>query len=156
MRNSIEALTSCFIEGLLIDLETNGEVIGYTLIEIYGHIKTNLLLPRDISRKITKTRSDLTVTYDPDEIIQIYYKKLGTTMLTLVALGNPVVDVEIMRCAFESFELKLDLKEACRGWDRQPAIPLATWTLMNKHFSIERFKGIKRTHQRSTDKNRLM
>ena len=65
MRNSIEALTSCFIEGLLIDLETNGEVIGYTLIEIYDHIKINFLLPRDISRdvsrEITKTRSNLRV-----------------------------------------------------------------------------------------------
>ena len=45
MRNSVKALTSCFIEGLLIDLKTDGEVIGYTAIEIYEHIKVNFLLP---------------------------------------------------------------------------------------------------------------
>ena len=45
MHNSIKALTSCFTGGLSIDLETDGEVIGYTLIEIYDHIKTNFLLP---------------------------------------------------------------------------------------------------------------
>ena len=58
-------------------------------------------------------------------------------MLTLTALGDPVMDVEIMRYTFEWFELQSDLKEACRDWDRQPVQPLATWDLMKKHFSIE-------------------
>ena len=118
MRNSVKALTVCFTEGLLMDLETDGEVIGYTPIEIYDHIKSNFLLPRDVSREITKTRKDLRVGYDPDEIPQIDYKKLQSAMLTLAALGDPVMDVEIMRYAFESFELQSDLKEACRDRDR--------------------------------------
>ena len=58
-------------------------------------------------------------------------------MLTLAALGNPVMDGGIMRYAFESFEVQSDLKEACRDWDRRPVQPLATWDLMKKHFSIE-------------------
>ena len=77
------------------------------------------------------------VGYDPDKIPQIYYKKLQSAMLTLAALGDPVMDVEIMRYAFESFELQSDLKEACRDWDRRPVQPLATYDLMKKHFSIE-------------------
>ena len=120
-----------------MDLETDGEVHGYTPIKIYDHIKLNFLLPRDVSREITKRRKDLRVGYDPDEIPQIYYKKLQSVMPTLVGLGDPVMDVEIMRYAFESFELQSDLKEACRDWDRQPAQPLATWDLMEKLFSIE-------------------
>ena len=66
--NSIKALTVSFTEGLLMDLETDDEVIGYTPLEIYKHIKSNFLLPRDISMEITKTRKDLRVGYDPDEI----------------------------------------------------------------------------------------
>ena len=58
-------------------------------------------------------------------------------MLTLAALGDPVMYVEIMRYAFELFELQSDLKEACRDWDRHPVKPLAIWGLMKKHFSIE-------------------
>ena len=58
-------------------------------------------------------------------------------MLTLAAFGDPIMDVEIMRYAFESFELQSDLKEACRDWDRRPVQHLATWDLMKKHFSIE-------------------
>ena len=70
MRNSVKALTISFTEGLLVDLETDGEVIGQTPLEIYEHIKINFLLPRDVLQKITKTRQDLRVAYDPDEIVQ--------------------------------------------------------------------------------------
>ena len=114
MQNSVKALTVCFTEGLLMDLETDGEVIGHTPIKIYDHIKSNFLLPRDVSKEITKTRKDLRVGYNPGEIPQIYYKKLQSAMLTLVALGDPVMDAEIMQYAFESFELQSDLKKACR------------------------------------------
>ena len=69
MQHSVTVLTFYFTEGLLIDLETNGEVIGYTSIEIYDHIKDNFLLPSDQSREITKTRVDLKVAYDPNEIV---------------------------------------------------------------------------------------
>ena len=40
-----------------------------------------------------------------------------------------------MRCAFESFEVQSDLKEACRDWDRQDVAP--RWARMKTHFSIE-------------------
>ena len=120
-----------------MNLEIDDEVIGFTPIKIYEHIKINFLLPRDVSREITKTRQDLRVAYNPDEIVQIYYKKLNTATLTIAALGDPVVDVEIMRYLFETFELQSDLKEACRDWDRQPLQPLATWTLMKSHFGIK-------------------
>ena len=58
-----------------------------------------------------------------------------TYKLTLVALGDPVIDVEMMRCAFETFEVQVDLKEAYRDWDRQVAVP--TWARMMTHLSIE-------------------
>ena len=109
-----QSIKSKLHQGLLMDLETDGEVIGFTPLEIYEHTKTNFLLPRDVSREITKTRQDLREACDPDEIVQIYYKKLHTVTITLAALEDSVMDVEIMRYAFETFKLQSDLKEACR------------------------------------------
>ena len=105
MWNSVRALTSCFTEGLLIDLQTDGEIFGYTAIKIYDYIKDNFLLPNNISWEITKIRTDLGVVYDPDKIVQVYYKKMKSSKLTLAALGDPVIDVEMMRCAFKTFEV---------------------------------------------------
>ena len=55
--------------------------------------------------------------------------------LTLAALGDPVTNVEMMRCAFETFEEQADLKDTCLEWDRQAAAP--TWARLMTHFSIE-------------------
>ena len=135
LQNSVKAFATCFTEGLFIDLETDGQIFGYSPMQIYTHIKTNFLLPRDVSQEITKTRADLKVAYNPDKIVQVYYKSLQNSKLTLAALGDPVTDVKIMRCAFEAFEVQSDIKEACREWDRQAVAP--TRTRMMTHFSIE-------------------
>ena len=68
-RNSVKALTVSFTEGLLMDLKTDGEVIGHTPLEISKHVKTKFLLPRDVCWEITKTRQDLRVAYDPDKVV---------------------------------------------------------------------------------------
>ena len=85
---------------------------------------------------MTKTKTDLKGKYDPDKIVHGYYKKMQKSKLTLTlaALDDPVTDVEIMRCAFEIFEVQTDLKETCCNWDRQ-ALPI-TWARLMIHFSI--------------------
>ena len=70
-------------------------------------------MPRDISQEITKNITDLKVAYDLDDIVQVNYKKLQNSKLTLAALGDPVINLELMRCAFKTFEVQTDLKEAC-------------------------------------------
>ena len=72
---------------------------------------------------------DLKVVYDPDK------QENECLKLTLVAIGDPVANVEIIRCAFETFKVQLDLKDACCNWDQQEAAP--TWARMMTHFSIE-------------------
>ena len=75
MRNSVKVFSTCFTEGLLVDLETERQSIGYSQMEVYTHIKDNFLLSRDISSEITKTGADLQVAYNSDNIVQVYYKK---------------------------------------------------------------------------------
>ena len=75
MHNSVKAFSTCFTEGLLINLETNRQVVGYSPKEIYTHNKDNFLFSCDISCENTKTKVDLKVAYDTDNIVQVYYKK---------------------------------------------------------------------------------
>ena len=103
MCNSVKAFSTCFTEGLLIDLEADEQVIGYTVMEICTHTKDNFLLPWDISWEITKTKVDLKVAYNSNEIVHVYQKKMYVSKLTLTALGDPITDVEIMGFAFETF-----------------------------------------------------
>ena len=82
-------------------------------------------------------QADLKVVYNPNDIVQVYYKKIQTSKLTLAALVDPVTNVEMMRHAFGTFEVHMQvyLKEACRNLERQMVAP--TWARMMTHFSIE-------------------
>ena len=56
--------------------------------------------------------------YDPDRIVQHYYKNISESRLLLTALKDTVSDAEVMRNAYATFEKHIDLKEACRDWNR--------------------------------------
>ena len=72
----------------------------------------------DKDREILKTRELLKVEYDPDRIVQVYYKKISETRLLLTALRETVSDAEVMRNEYALFEKHIDLKEACQDWNR--------------------------------------
>ena len=72
----------------------------------------NFLQQVDKDREILKTRELLKAQYDPDRIVQHYYKNISDTRQLLTALKETVTDAEIMRNEFATFEQQIDLKEA--------------------------------------------
>ena len=72
--------------------------------------------------------------YDPDWIVQHYYKKISEARLLLTALRETVTDAEVMRNAYATFEQHMDLKEACRERTRGSG---TTWEDMKKNFQKE-------------------
>ena len=114
-RNSIKAIQACFDEDLLIDLESDGIVIGYTPMEIYQHIWDNFLLPVDKDREILRAKEQLKVEYNPDRIVQHYYKQVNDAHLLLTALKETVTDEEIKRNAYSMFEKTHRLEGSLQG-----------------------------------------
>ena len=133
-RNSNKAIQPCFDESLLINLETDGMVLGVTPMEVFQHMCDNFLLKVDKDQEILKTREVLEVDYDPDRIVQHYYKNISNARQLLTALKETDTEAEIMRNAFAIFKQQIDLKEACREWTRGSG---TTWVDMKKHFSKE-------------------
>ena len=95
---------------------------------------TNFILTVDKDREILHARELLKVDYDPDRIVQHYYKAINEARELLTGLRETVTDAEVMRNAYATFEKNIDLKEACREWNRGT---LTTWEEMRKHFSKE-------------------
>ena len=73
-QNTIKAIQACFNEDLLIDLESDGMLLGVTQIEVYQHMWDNFLPKVDKDQEILKTKELLKVEYNPDQIVQCYYK----------------------------------------------------------------------------------
>ena len=70
----------------------------------------------------------------PDRIVQHYYKQVNEARQLLIALNKTVTNAEIIQNAYATFEKHIDLKEACRDWNRRTQ---TTWENMKKHFSKE-------------------
>ena len=133
-RNTNKAIQACFDEDLFIELETDGLLLGVSPHEVYQHMWTNFILTVDKDREILHARELLKVDYDPDRIVQHYYKAINEARELLTGLRETVTDAEVMRNAYATFEKNIDLKDACREWNRGT---LTTWEEMRKHFSKE-------------------
>ena len=62
-QNTIKAIQKCFNEDLLIDLESDGMLIGVTSMQVYQHVWDNFLLKLDKEQEILKTKELLKVEY---------------------------------------------------------------------------------------------
>ncbi|OEU17011.1 hypothetical protein FRACYDRAFT_239612 [Fragilariopsis cylindrus CCMP1102] len=133
-RNTNKAIQACFDEDLFIELETDGLLLGVSPHEVYQHMWTNFILQVDKDREILHARELLKADYDPDRIVQHYYKAINEARELLTGLRETVTDAEVMRNAYATFEKNIDLKDACREWNRGT---FTTWEDMRKHFSKE-------------------
>ena len=102
--------------------------------QVYQHMWNNSLLKVDKEQENLKMKELLKVEYDLDRIVQNYYKQISEARLLLTALREIVTDEEVMQNAYATFEKYIDLKEACRNWNRSTA---ATWDKTKKDFSKE-------------------
>ena len=96
----------------------------------------NFLLPMDKGQGILKAKELLKVEYNPDRIIQHYCKKFNDTRLLLTALRETVIDEDVKRNAYATFEKHIDLKEACWDWNRSTS---TTWPKI-KQILVQKFK----------------
>ena len=76
-RNTNKAIQACFDENLFVELETDGLLFGITPIAVYQHMWTSFLLKVDKDQEILKAKELLKVDYNPDRIVQHYYKDIN-------------------------------------------------------------------------------
>ena len=93
-RNTNKAIQACFDEDLFVELETDGLLLGITPIDVYQHMWTSFLLKVDKDREILKAKELLKVDYNPDRIVQHYYKYINESRQLLTVLKGIVTDEE--------------------------------------------------------------
>ena len=68
----------------------------------------------DKDQGILKPKELLKVDYDPDRIVQRYYKQVNEARQLLIALRETVTDEEVIQNVYATFKKHIDLKEECR------------------------------------------
>ena len=60
----------------------NGDIIGYTAIELFDHLMNKYVQPEDVADQVTALHKILEQDYDPKEEPQVYYKLSSSTRCT--------------------------------------------------------------------------
>ena len=114
--------------------DDNGDVVGYTAIELFDHLLDQYVQPEDVADQVTELHKILEQKYDPNEEPQVYYKTVQDARNTLESLNETIDDNTLIRHGLNQFKEHLDLKLDVRTW-KQLSRTDKTWKKFKSHFT---------------------
>jgi hypothetical protein len=114
--------------------DDNGDIVGYTAIELFDHLLDQYVQPEDVASQITALHKILEQNYDPNEEPQVYYKTVQDARNTLEALNETIDEATLIWHGLNQFKEHLDLKLDVKTW-KQLTWAEKTWKKFKSHFT---------------------
>jgi hypothetical protein len=100
--------------------DDNGDIVGYTAIELFDHLMDQYVQPEDVADQVTELHKILEQTYNATEAPQVYYKAVQDARLTLKSLSQIINDDTLIRHGLNQFKEHLDLRFDIKAWKQLP------------------------------------
>ena len=114
--------------------DDNGDIVGYTALELFDHLMEQYVQPEDVADQVTALHKILEQSYDPNEESQVYYKAVQDARNTLESLNETVDEATLVRHGLNQFKEHLDLKIDIKQW-KQLTRTEKTWKRFKSHFT---------------------
>jgi hypothetical protein len=114
--------------------DSNGDVVGYTAIELFQHLMDQYVQPEDVADQVTALHKVLEQQYDPTEEPQVYYKLVQDARNTLESLNESIDEATLIRHGLNQFKEHIDLKLDIKEWKKQDTVN-KTWKKFKSHFT---------------------
>jgi hypothetical protein len=114
--------------------DDNGDIIGYTAMQLFEHLMDQYVQPEDIADQITELHQILEQHYDANKEPQVYYKAIQDARTTLESLNETVKESTLIRHGLNQFKDHLDLKMDIKAWKKFPRAD-KTWKNFKSHFT---------------------
>ncbi|OEU18651.1 hypothetical protein FRACYDRAFT_236930 [Fragilariopsis cylindrus CCMP1102] len=114
--------------------DNNGDVVGYTAIELFQHLMDQYVRPEDVADQVTALHKVLEQQYDPTEEPQVYYKLVQDARNTLESLNESIDEATLIRHGLNQFKEHIDLKLDIKEWKKQDTVN-KTWKKFKSHFT---------------------
>ena len=112
----------------------NGDIVGYTAIELFDHLMDQYVQPEDVADQVTALHKVLEQEYDPTEEPQVYYKLVQDARNTLEALNQTIDEQTLIRHGLNQFKEHMDLKMDIKEWKKESSAN-KTWKKFKSHFT---------------------
>ena len=96
--------------------DDNGDVVGYTAIELFDHLMDQYVQPEDVADQITELHKILEQEYDPNEEPQVYYKGVQDARNLLESLNQSIDEPTLVRHGLNQFKQHMDLNGDIKDW----------------------------------------
>jgi hypothetical protein len=77
--------------------DENGDIVGYTAIELFDHLMEQYVQAEDVADQVTALHKILEQLYDPNEEPQVYYKSVQDARNTLESLNENIDESTLIR-----------------------------------------------------------
>jgi hypothetical protein len=114
--------------------DENGDVIGYTALELFAHLIDQYVQPEDVADQVTELHKQLEQSYDPTEEPQVYYKAVQDAKLTLESLNQTIEEETLIRHGMNQFKGHMDLRYDIKAWKKLDRAD-KTWKKFKAHFT---------------------
>jgi hypothetical protein len=114
--------------------DENGDVIGYTALELFAHLIDQYVQPEDVADQVTELHKQLEQAYDPTEEPQVYYKAVQDAKLTLESLNQTIEEETLIRHGMNQFKGHMDLRYDIKAWKKLDRAD-KTWKKFKAHFT---------------------
>ena len=114
--------------------DDNGDIVGYTAIELFDHLLDQYVQPEDVADQVTALHKVLEQEYDPNEAPQVYYKTVQDARNALDSLNQTIDDETLIRHGLNQFKEHIDLKLDVRSWKLLTRAE-KTWIRFKMHFT---------------------
>ncbi|OEU06232.1 hypothetical protein FRACYDRAFT_255587 [Fragilariopsis cylindrus CCMP1102] len=114
--------------------DDNGDIVGYTAIELFDHLMDQYVQPEDVADQVTALHKILEQDFDPNEEPQVYYKAVQDARNTLHSLNQTVDDETLIRHGLNQFKEHIDLKLDIKEWKKLNRAE-KTWKKFKTHFT---------------------
>jgi hypothetical protein len=98
--------------------DENGDIVGYSTIELFDHLMDQYVQPEDGADQITALHKILEQSYDPNEEPQVYYKSVQDAKHSLESLHETIDNSALIRHGLNQFKEHIDLKPDIKAWKK--------------------------------------
>jgi hypothetical protein len=98
--------------------DENGDIVGYTAIELFDHLMDQYVQREDLADQITALHKILEQSYNPNEEPQVYYKSVQDANNSLKSLNEIIDDSTLIRHGLNQSKAHIDLKADIKAWKK--------------------------------------
>jgi hypothetical protein len=96
--------------------DENGDIVGYTVIELFDHLMDQYIQPEDKADQITALHKILEQSYDSNEEPQVYYKSVQDAKNSPKLLNEIIDESTLIRHGLNQFKENINLKADVKAW----------------------------------------